>query len=371
MSNRLSQIKFVKPYSPYIIESLSDLERELYLSELWPIPSDSKEIAERDGDFDHYFENLEILRRGNISILAMGRLNQENSDCTHSITTFDDLFFIIKVLQSHPLLEKEHIFAKVRDSRPDLAPSIQKLTITIELALHLWLMYDLQWTTNSSLSTVLADHFSLHQCDQTATFSTTFNLYDMKRIAGFEVVWTYNLDLHLALVESRIFIFQGVSVLFRMLQSGSTSPFLEPEFIEETLATIKLLASITDVSHHDRRTMRSDLAVARIKRNEWLADEVKRHMLDHNIARHDFLPRHLNYASCRKSRYPYWQNRLLAIEDAFEKAKPRSFRQWWHDTRDMQQWWGFWLVITGLFLTVLFGLIQSITGIIQVARSNN
>lgn len=69
-----------------------------------------------------------------------------------------------------------------------------------------------------------------------------------------------------------------------------------------------------------------------------------------------------------KSRYPYWQDKLLAIEETFEKSKPRSFLQWWHDTRDMQQWWGFWLLVTGIFLTVMFGLIQSVTGIIQVLR---
>lgn len=69
-----------------------------------------------------------------------------------------------------------------------------------------------------------------------------------------------------------------------------------------------------------------------------------------------------------KSRYPYWQDKLLAIEDAFEKSKPRNLAQWWHDRRDMQRWWGFWLAITSIFLTLFFGLFQSVTGIIQVVK---
>ena len=71
-----------------------------------------------------------------------------------------------------------------------------------------------------------------------------------------------------------------------------------------------------------------------------------------------------------KANYRYWQDRLMAIEDAFERSKPRSVSQWWHDRRDIQQWSGFWLVVVGIFLTVLFGLIQSITGIIQVIISS-
>jgi hypothetical protein len=73
-------------------------------------------------------------------------------------------------------------------------------------------------------------------------------------------------------------------------------------------------------------------------------------------------------ASQFTSDYPHWQTRLSAIAEALERSKPATVGQWWHDRRDMGQWWGFWLLVVGIFLTVLFGLIQSITGIIQVTR---
>lgn len=79
---------------------------------------------------------------------------------------------------------------------------------------------------------------------------------------------------------------------------------------------------------------------------------------------------HRNRPDPRKSSYPYWQDRLLMMEEAFEKTNPRSVFQWWYDTRDMQKWWTFWLAAAGIFLTVLFGLIQSVTGIISVAKSS-
>jgi hypothetical protein len=92
-----------------------------------------------------------------------------------------------------------------------------------------------------------------------------------------------------------------------------------------------------------------------------LSTEVNQFGLDRNII-------YRKCASRRTADYVHWQTRLLAIAEVFERSKPATFRQQWHDRRDMGQWWAFWLVVTGILLTVLFGLIQSVTGIIQVAR---
>lgn len=61
-----------------------------------------------------------------------------------------------------------------------------------------------------------------------------------------------------------------------------------------------------------------------------------------------------------------WQERLLSFSDAFDKMRPSGLVQWWHDRRDMGRWWNYWLVVAGLVLTVLFGLVQSVTGVLQV-----
>ena len=90
-------------------------------------------------------------------------------------------------------------------------------------------------------------------------------------------------------------------------------------------------------------------------------DEIFQIGLDRNIMYREI-------ASREKKSYIYWRERLLNISERYERSKPSSFLQWWYDRRDMGQWWTFWLLITGIFLTVLFGLIQSITGILQVIK---
>ncbi|KAI3335415.1 hypothetical protein F4824DRAFT_489607 [Ustulina deusta] len=317
-------------------DPLSQDEKETFLDQLWP----------RMSDFDFYF-----------SFVDQERNPAAAED--HAITKFDDLFFIVSILQKHHSLEFGQIVTAIQNRRPDLPITSPKFSHSIELVVRLWLMmnirnrmpsdlYQLQtsipWHDNSSLSSVLTTHITRHQCDQGGKFSEYFNFYDMKRIGGIRVEWTNNLTLHLTMKGSLIYVFHGVSILKRMRESTSTSSFLNPDFIEETLATVDLLIPFTKASC-----------------NGWLADEIKRLGLDQNII-------HRAPPAMNKSRYPYWQDKLLAIEETFEKSKPRSFLQWWHDTRDMQQWWGFWLLVTGIFLTVMFGLIQSVTGIIQVLR---
>jgi hypothetical protein len=115
-------------------------------------------------------------------------------------------------------------------------------------------------------------------------------------------------------------------------------------FVEETLKTTDLLIPLIKATC-----------------NGWLADEIKTWQQDLDVT-----IRNREMPDFNKQSYGYWQDRLVAIEDAFERTKPKNIIQWWHDRRDMQQWWAFWLVISGIFLTVLFGLAQSVTGIIQV-----
>jgi hypothetical protein len=63
--------------------------------------------------------------------------------------------------------------------------------------------------------------------------------------------------------------------------------------------------------------------------------------------------------------YHFWRARLVTLHEAYRKAKPTSLKQWWHDRRDSSQWTTFWLAVVAILLTLLFGLIQSISGIIQ------
>jgi hypothetical protein len=71
-------------------------------------------------------------------------------------------------------------------------------------------------------------------------------------------------------------------------------------------------------------------------------------------------------ASFDLNKYRYWHRRLQAIQAAYDKSTPRSLRQWWFDRRDRVIWATFWLAFIVFTLTVFFGVIQSVTSILQV-----
>jgi hypothetical protein len=64
--------------------------------------------------------------------------------------------------------------------------------------------------------------------------------------------------------------------------------------------------------------------------------------------------------------YLYWRERLFILHEVYQKAQPGKLTQFWRDRRDTNQWTTLWLAVLVILLTLLFGLIQSITGILQV-----
>ena len=59
----------------------------------------------------------------------------------------------------------------------------------------------------------------------------------------------------------------------------------------------------------------------------------------------------------------------MAIAKAFDRHEPSTLSQWIYDRRKIMQWWTFWLAFVLFVLTIVFGLIQSVTGTIQAWAS--
>ncbi|KAJ6442558.1 class I glutamine amidotransferase-like protein [Purpureocillium lavendulum] len=310
----------------------------------------------------------------------------------HAMQTFADMFLIAACLRDNPGTSLAGVQSLVAAADAALASDPRKLVASVELVVRLWLAvsvrglmpasrHDLEvslpWPETQSLADVLHAHLCPPPTASRPTMTTTttatesfprqLNVVNMKRIAGFRVIWTNNLVEHLAVRGSSVYLFHQVSVLKRIKATAAAAaaaaasdhddepgrrrrslPLLLPdEFVDETLATLGLL-----VPH--------SMAAC----NVWLRGETARLGLDRDLM-------YRATADRRKGSYPYWQDRLAALCEAFDRTKPSSPMQWWHDRRDMGQWWGFWLVVAGIALTVLFGLIQSITGILQVVGASH
>jgi len=74
---------------------------------------------------------------------------------------------------------------------------------------------------------------------------------------------------------------------------------------------------------------------------------------------------HLNASQRRLEEFKYWGERLGILKQASDDSEPPSMWHWWRDDRKKVQWYTFWIAALVLLLTIIFGLLQSVTGIIQ------
>ncbi|KAL2827739.1 hypothetical protein BDW59DRAFT_179017 [Aspergillus cavernicola] len=167
-----------------------------------------------------------------------------------------------------------------------------------------------------------------------------FNVCKMIRIAGFGVELTCNLYDHLRLrdVDKTVIIFHHASFLTVHRQTS----IFPPGLVDETLATLALL-----FPQGDKEVQR------------WYNKQDDPEELDKNILSCGMVGRQIGS-------YRYWHDRLVMLKTEFDRTQPSTISQWWNDRRDGRQWYPLWVALS---LTVLFGLVQSIEGALQVYKA--
>lgn len=114
--------------------------------------------------------------------------------------------------------------------------------------------------------------------------------------------------------------------------------------MEETLRTLALLLPSNDTA---------------VKK--WLEKQQKRQGLDDYLGKCGHLPKRGRDIK----NFRFWRDRLVILKQAFDEAEPKTVSQWWNDDRKKVQWYTFWVAALVLLLTIVFGLIQSVTAVIQ------
>ncbi|KAL2356585.1 hypothetical protein BJ546DRAFT_838594 [Cryomyces antarcticus] len=324
---------------------LSDPAKEAIIASLWKThPIRPITIA----TFDSYFNYYQVQCHA-------------SHEAKHAAATHRDILDIVDHISRHSDQSKEMLQASLQIAHPRLGTLPDKLGNSIELAVRLWLMIEIRtsapgpeeylslqpaipWPERYSVAELVRHHFTTSPPAYVTgkmRFSKLLNARNLTKIGGFQLLWTDNLLDHLAIKEEK-----GICVYFHaaVMQQirASESDILPKDFLDETMQTIALLLPS------------ADLGCA-----SWLRQVLKGGDLDPQI-------RGLKTASRDISSYKYWRDRLLILEESFDQSEPGNISQWWHDRRKKVQWYTFWVAILVLVLTIVFGLIQSVTGILQV-----
>jgi hypothetical protein len=141
-----------------------------------------------------------------------------------------------------------------------------------------------------------------------------------------------------------------VSTLLPFKHTGLTlaSNLLYQDVIEETLRTFALL-----IPSNDKAVQK------------WFSKQQKNQHLDEFAGKCGHLP--TRGRDIKK--FKIWRDQIIVLKQAFDDAEPRTVRQWWYDDRKKVQWYTFWVAALVLLLTVVFGVIQSVTAMLQTWKS--
>jgi len=234
------------------------------------------------------------------------------------------------------------------------------LNNSIDLAARLYLMIsigDSKYAVSSgtplvwgegNLEDFLLEYFNDPQVlsDSNIKFEKTFNAYNLERIAGIKVKWTDNLIDHLRIIEAddkTVEIFHHASFLKHV-----KNQLFPAGLLRETLRTLALL-----FPPHDPDT---EKFLRKLDGNTVLDKQLT------NCGQ-------LRLSERQIETYAFWHDRLILLKQAFDQSRPATLSHWWHDRRNGVQWYTFWVAVVVLFLTIFFGMVQSIEGALQVYKA--
>ncbi|KAI9643501.1 hypothetical protein NHQ30_008120 [Ciborinia camelliae] len=203
----------------------------------------------------------------------------------------------------------------------------------------------LVWASGS-LSGFLAQSFQPPSTQKKVSLEKVFNAQNIDRIAGIEIEWTSNMMDHLRLIndDRKVAIFHHAS----FLECQLNNPIFPAGFIKETIHSLALL-----FPQNDKGCRR------------WFKKVSASQRLDKRAIRCG----RLNAQDRRIENFKFWGERLSILKEVFDEAEPGTMSQWWCDRRKKVQWYTFWVAIWVLLLTVVFGIIQSVEGALQVYKA--
>ncbi|KAK0511994.1 hypothetical protein JMJ35_005122 [Cladonia borealis] len=267
-----------------------------------------------------------------------------------SVQTHREILRIVSFLQAN--LSRGEIVTKlhVQCGDEDLVAA------SIDLAARIWLTLSIGTLPNSlspgtsvawndgCLSSTVHSVWSLPQLSDSIKLPKSFHAANIEKIAGIKIEWTSNLADHLRLEDddTRVLIYHQLS--FLEIHKEDRRSIFPDGLIEETICTMGLLIPSAD------KTSRN-----------WFHKKQKELGLDPKAGTYG----PLNAAKRQIEHFKYWRDRLTVLKQTFDESEPKTISLWWYDDRKKVQWYTFWIAALVLLLTILFGLTQSVAGVVQ------
>ena len=347
----LSQPLDLLPSRYYFLCSVFDLKSsELQMST----------VQATDNAYESFFTRYALLCK-----LAANK-DREVENVTHQQLV--DIIALLKIYKFSSQGTREAIIRRTALWDPVVPHSKSLAGTLVDLAAGLWLMLSISkypgdisydepiiWDDEESLAPLeLVDKTFSKQYNSTdlVKLPQSFTAAHLEQIAGIKVIWTSNLADHLLLKDddTKLMLFHQVSVL--QLHKRSSTTLLHKDLVDETIRSISLL--IPPVLGEP---------------NPWFQQQRKKIQKQSQIDAQAGVCERLNSSERQIGKFKYWRDRLVLLKRTFDDAEPRNISQLWWDDRKKTQWFTFWVAVLVFVMTVFFGIVQSVAGIVQAWAS--
>jgi len=184
-----------------------------------------------------------------------------------------------------------------------------------------------------------------------------FTAKSLLTIGDMKIRWTSNLIDHLLLSDDDQTVLIFPHVAFLRYHTSFASGLFPEGLAEETLRSLAILFPTVDMNTSSSSSTKwLDVTGEGVGMGTELGIVIKELSKLGNPRAHDR----------RFERFEFWHDRLVILKQAFDEAGPRGWTQWWKDRRNSVQWYTFWVAIWVFVTAVVFGIVQSVEGGLQV-----
>lgn len=254
----------------------------------------------------------------------------------------------------------------------------------LDLAVRTWLFTplpynDIQVTLNTAIQAKLLEaqpaipsgnQVKPVQVSEIGFLSDDFSEKALTRRGGFRLLKTSDLSLHLVLKNrTNLLIFQHAGALQTyQKQKDKYVPHFGSVFYSQESFCFAYYSNSemypNDLLREVDRTYFLLWPISKRKTNKRARKISKKNRMD--IEAHwvdDIIKESDRYDL---NNYPVYRHRLAEIQRQYNAARPKSPKQWWYDRRLRIEWTTLLIAVIVFVLTVVFGVISSVTGILQV-----
>ncbi|KAF2229969.1 hypothetical protein EV356DRAFT_454782 [Viridothelium virens] len=271
--------------------------------------------------------------------------------------TFDDIFRVKAAIERHRSAAQHSIVTMIQS---EIFPnaSLDQICRGVDLTIHFWLTLSVcsatiqlprfnssstvaHWESDWSMEDIISRCFPTHDFSNSNTdakIQHDLTAVNIQREAGIRICWTSNLTDHLlynSLHRTLCIYAHKACIISHTKQVDCVIP---KQVLLETLWTLEILFPYGD------------------KKTRHFLKEEKQPL--HRI--HQPSPS----TTLELQVFIIWRRRLEELIDAFN-APRIGYRQLRYSRNNPMQWWTFWLAAIIAVLTIIFGIISSITALEQ------